>query len=154
MPYIQGLLERLRSSLRKLNITVYFKNNHSLDNFVTYKNNLEKTENSSNLVILIKCKGCNKVYVGETGRRLKTRIVEHKRDCQVGNLNTGLSQNAWRFSHFFYFEFKKIKILAREKNTYKRRILESIFINEFLKTSINLKTEVMNINQIYQSITH
>ena len=55
---------------------------------------------------------------------------------------------------FFYFEFKNIKILAREKNTYKRRILESIFIKKISKTPINLKTEVMNINQIYKSITH
>ena len=88
LPYIQGFPERLRSSLRKFNITVCFKNNYSLDNFVTNKKDLEKTENSSNLIYLIKCKGCDKVYIGETDRRLKTRIVEHKRDCQVGNLNT------------------------------------------------------------------
>ena len=78
-----------------------------MNNFVTNKKDLEKTENSSNLVYLIKCKGCNKVYIRETGRRLKTRIVEHKRVCQVGNLNTGLSQHAWKFSHFFLFRIQK-----------------------------------------------
>ena len=75
LPYIQGLSESLMSSLRKFKITVYLKNNHSLDHFVTNKKDLEKTENSSNLVYLIKCKGCDKVYIGETGRRLKTNII-------------------------------------------------------------------------------
>ena len=50
-------------------------------------------ENLFNVVYLIKCTGCNKVYIGETGRRLKNRIYEHKRDCKIEHLNTGLSRN-------------------------------------------------------------
>ena len=54
----------------------------------------DKMENLSNVVYLIKCNGCDKVYIGETGRRLKNIIYEHKRDCRPGNLNTGLSRHS------------------------------------------------------------
>lgn len=150
LPYIQGLSERLRRSLKKYNINVYFKNDHTLEKLLRNKKDSDNIENLSNVVYSIKCTGCKKVYIGETGRRLKNRIYEHKRDCRIGNLNTGLSQHSWKFDHVF--DFDNIKILARENNTFKRRILESIHINKYIKNSINLKTEIMNINQIYQCI--
>ena len=87
----------------------------------------DKMENLSNVVYLIKCNVCDKVYIGETGRRLKNRIYEHKRNCRLGNFNTGLSRHSWDCNHFFHFS--NIKIFARENNKYKRKIIESICIN-------------------------
>ena len=46
-----------------------------------------------------------KIYIGEGGRRLKTRIAEDKRDCTIGNNNTGLSKHIWTLDHFFDFDF-------------------------------------------------
>ena len=85
-------------------------------------------ENLSNVVYLIKFNGCDKVYIGETGRRLKNRIYVHKTDCRLGNLKTGLSQHSWDCNHFF--DFSNISTLARENNKYKRKIIESIYINK------------------------
>ena len=39
--------------------------------------NSKFTCTSSNVVYLIKCRTCNKVYIGETGRRLGDRFREH-----------------------------------------------------------------------------
>ena len=71
-------------------------------------------------------------------------------DCRIRNLNTGLSQHSWEFNHLF--NFNNVKILARKNNTYERKIIESIHINKNIGNSINLRTEIMNINQIYQCI--
>lgn len=40
------------------------------------------------MVYPIKCQFWNKAYIGETARRLKTRISEHKRYCKLGNHNS------------------------------------------------------------------
>ena len=93
----------------------------------------DKMENLPKVIYFIKCNGCDKVYIGVTGRRLKNRIYGHKRDCRLGNLNTGLSRHSWDCNHFF--DFSNIKILAKENNKYKRKIIESIYINK----NINFK---------------
>ena len=150
LPYIQGLSERLKRGLKKFQINVYFNNNHTLGKLLNNNKDSDKIENLSNVVYLMKCTGCDKVYIGETGRRLKNRIYKHKRDCRFEILNTGLSRHSWDYNHFF--DFDNVKILAREYNKYKRKIIESIYINKNINISINLKTEIMNINKIYQSI--
>lgn len=93
------------------------------------KKDSDNAENWSGIVYLIKCKCLKKVYIVESGSRLKTRVTEHKRNCRVGNLNTDLSQLCWNLNHYFDFDFNHIKILHREENTHKRRSIESIFIN-------------------------
>lgn len=95
---------------------------------------------------------CSKIYIGETSRRLKTRIAEHKRDCRIGNNNTGLSQHSWSFYHDFDFDFKNIRILANESITYKRKIIESIFIKKYNNLCVNLQTERMYINNVHQCL--
>lgn len=152
IPYIQGLSERLKNSFKKYNINVYFKSTNTLENYLFKKKDTDSIEDISNVIYQINCKCCNKIYIGETGRRLKSRIAEHKRDCRIGNQNTGLSQHSWNCDHHFDFDFKNIKILATEKNTFQRRIIESIFINKFHNITVNLQSETLNINKIYQSI--
>ena len=83
----------------------FFKNYHKLVNLYINKKDSEKIGNLSNVVYLIKCICCEKVYIGGTGKRLKSRIAEHKRDGTIGNNNTGLSKHAWALDHFFYFDF-------------------------------------------------
>ena len=109
---------------------MFFLNCHKLENLHINKKDSEKIENLSNVVYLIKCKFCEKVYIGETDRRLKIRIAEHKRDCTIGNNNTGLRKHAWALDHFFGFDFLKINILSRESVAFKRRILEFIYVKK------------------------
>ena len=47
--------------------------------------NSKYTCTSDNVVYLIKCRTCNKVYIGETGRRLGDRFREHLRSTRQTN---------------------------------------------------------------------
>lgn len=47
--------------------------------------NSKYTCTSYNLVYFIKCRTCNKVYIGETGRRLGDRFKEHLRSSLTNN---------------------------------------------------------------------
>ena len=40
--------------------------------------------NSSNLIYLLKCNKCSLQYVGQTGRKLKSRIAEHRNSIKKG----------------------------------------------------------------------
>lgn len=135
LSFIQGSSERIRNALEKFDINVYFKNDYKLENYITNKKDSENIENISNVVYVIKCKVCNTIFIGETGRGLTIKIAEHKKDCRIGNLNSGLSQHSWNFIHLFDFDLNNIEILVRENRYRKRTILESIFIEKHNKIS-------------------
>ena len=61
-----------------------------------------KPENaeSDSIVYKIPCSGpCNKSYIGETGRGLKTRLQEHKRDVRDHNRSNALVLHIEKCQH-------------------------------------------------------
>ncbi|WP_411025571.1 hypothetical protein, partial [Salmonella sp. s55004] len=50
------------------------------------------------------CVNCEEVYIGQTGRALKTRIREHERDVLVEDNNSLLSKRCLRAEHAFGFD--------------------------------------------------
>ncbi len=53
------------------------------DLLVTPKEPTDKMEQAG-VIYAVKCGGCDSGYVGETGRLLKKRIMEHYRDSSPG----------------------------------------------------------------------
>ena len=53
-------------------------------------------ENHAEVVYHIPC-SCGKMYIGETVRRLETRVKEHRDACQEGVLEkSGLVEHTWK----------------------------------------------------------
>ena len=64
-----------------------------------------------------------------------------------------MPKHAWALDHFFYFDFKKIKILARKGSLLKEKFYNPfIFIKEYKDLCTNLQSERMHINDYYQCI--
>ena len=96
------------------------------------KDRREKKSNAG-LVYQYECK-CKKVYIGETGRSLKTRESEHKRAIRNGDENhSGISKHVLETGPTILWD--EVQILAYETNWRKRKIKEGIFI---AKTNCNL----------------
>ena len=51
--------------------------NHRFETFLLKKNN-----NKAGVVYKIPCNQCEKIYIGETGRQLGTRITEHRKEAE------------------------------------------------------------------------
>ena len=51
------------------------------------------------VVYQIPCAQCNEVYIGETGRPLKTRISEHKRAVATGDVRNANATHWMRTNH-------------------------------------------------------
>ena len=117
-----------------------FKYNSKLSNLVT-KNALKTKADNIPGVYKINCGGCDKLYIGETGRNLSIRVKEHKKDVQNRHqINKKLSSGI--VSHtdncFHNFDFDNSKMLFPCNDLSKRHIIESALINLNREKCVNL----------------
>ena len=58
----------------------------------------------SNVVYRIPC-SCGQVYIGETKRRLETRLKEHRDACERGMMEkSAVAEHAWEHHHPIHWE--------------------------------------------------
>lgn len=132
-------------------------NNTTRKLFTNTKAKVDKME-KSNLVYEITCNGddadlCQKVYVGTTKTKLKTRISSHKSD--IKNISKSLNQKTALAAHCAITghqpNLKKVRILTREKNSTKRYMQEMLhIINTPTEKRINYKSDTDNCAHIYR----
>ena len=77
----------------------------------------EVKKDQSGVVYQVNCIDCEKFYIGETGRMIKTRMKEHKDDGEnekEDNKVSGLSQHIREAHH--RVDFENFKIINEESN--------------------------------------
>ena len=88
-------------------------------------------EQKRSLVYQISCRDCNAVYVGETGRSVRTRKREHTDAVKTFNAKkSALSQHVMDFVHRIDWDYRYVKILKSKSHAYRRRVAESFLINQ------------------------
>ncbi|KYN41474.1 hypothetical protein ALC56_04115, partial [Trachymyrmex septentrionalis] len=82
IPYLKGMSEKFNIALNKFQFELVYKPMNNLNRFIkTGKDKIKKKE-LSNVVYQINCKDCDYSYVGQTKRKLKTRLKEHINDLK------------------------------------------------------------------------
>ena len=162
LPYVPGFSERFKNSdiLDKQKYCLALKTNNTLKSIYTNTKSKIKKEDKSNLIYKITCKGkenepCNKVYVGTTKSKLKTRISGHKSDLKIRTQNvqqkTALATHCSQLTHSP--DFDNVKILQLENNYTKRFILEMLHItNTTPEERINYKTDTEGCAHSYRHL--
>lgn len=117
-------------------------------------------EDKSNLIYEISCDGdgnnvCDKIYVGTTKTKLKTRLASHRSDQKAKNKpieqKTALAAHCTIEGHKPNFE--RTRILQEENNYKKRFMLEMLhIINVPAEKRLNYKRDTENCAQIYRHI--
>jgi hypothetical protein len=88
------------------------------------------------LVYLIECRDCDKGYVGETGRCLSSRLVEHKADVRMGRDKNAIAKHVLEFDHCI--DWGNGKVIGNSiENWYKRRVVEGLWINRLEDSIMN-----------------
>ena len=86
-------------------------------------------EQKRGLVYQISCRNCNAVYVGETGRSVRTRKREPADAVKTFNIKkSALSQHVMDFDH--RIDWDNVKIMKSELHAHMRCVAESFLINQ------------------------
>ncbi|XP_062716986.1 uncharacterized protein LOC134292157 [Aedes albopictus] len=105
-----------------------------------------------NVVYSVPC-GTNdgKVYIGQTGRKLDTRINEHKNDVRRNDNRTGLTQHTLCDGHIFNFD--ETKIVERIADQESRIAAETFHIKlAGENNTVNLQRECGTFNANYNAL--
>ena len=72
------------------------------------------------MVYHIECRDCDAIYVGQTGRKLKTRLAEHHQPYTAIHRVTSRLVITNRRSCNYDFDWDNVRILNSERNYNKR----------------------------------
>ena len=80
IPYVEGVSERVHRVLKKYGVATAMRPHTTLRRLLVHPKDKVELEEQGELVYQIPCKNCGAEYIGETGRLLKTRLEEHRKD--------------------------------------------------------------------------
>lgn len=147
VPYVDARSERLLKPLKDLEVELVFSRGRTLRSELCkgmkFREPKTSTMDEDGVVYAIPCSSCDCHYIGETGRRLSTRLKEHEADCRTAEETSGPFDHMRRFDH--RIDFKGTIILAREKHWKRRKMIESCLIRTMSPLQLLMKgSEVMN----------
>ena len=113
LPYVAGVSENIRRVCRKFDVRVVFRSGQTLRSMLTRVKDALPLGKQSRIVYRIPC-SCGQVYIGETIRRLETRMKEHQDACKKGTLEkSAVAEHAWESHHTIRWEETAILTQAR-----------------------------------------
>ncbi len=81
IPYVKGISEALERIYRKHNISTPMRPHMSLRKHLIHPKYKRNPADTLGVVYSTLCRDCNKVYVGETGRQIGVRRIEHQKEA-------------------------------------------------------------------------
>ena len=129
MPYVQGTSEIIKRILKDADIRVAFKPIKTLNHCFPRPKDPIKSEEKCGIVYQIPCNDCKFVYIGQTQRRLSTRIHEHKRAVRNMDVQkSAICEHILQTDHKVNWNGSKVLKYITDYNA--RLFSESWFINK------------------------
>jgi len=149
--YIKGLTGKIINDLKVIDTnTRWGKKTNNKIKSKFYTTTIDKSEilNECNVVYSIPCNDCDKSYIGETSQNLYKRMKQHEYDVKNKKTNTGLASHVKEENHSM--NINNVKILDKERNVTKRRVLEAIHIAN--NKTVNFKEDASEVVKFYGNI--
>ena len=96
--HLRGTSDKLGNICKKLGVHPVFQQRRNLRSLLTRVKGSQKHVDKG-VVYQIPCAQCDKVYIGETGRPLKTRITKHKRALSTGYVKNVNAVHCMKINH-------------------------------------------------------
>ncbi len=134
MPYVPGIGDQLKQIAQAYDISTWFAYPGSgLDQFTEYRGRLPLAKMRHSIYQCV-C-SCGEIYISESSRNLKVRVSGHLQCSSRSAFSDHLQNKQHRPS------IKDTVVISREKNTVKRKLIESIAIDHSRK---NKDTSICN----------
>ena len=115
----------IAAALKSSDVKLVEKSSTKIRDMVKTRHGKVKNENS--MVYKIPCGGCQKSYIGETHRGLRTRIMEHKRDLRHHRMTNSMTIHAEKEDHLPKWEDAEALKTGLSKT--QRKLFESALID-------------------------
>ncbi|EFN72003.1 hypothetical protein EAG_06100, partial [Camponotus floridanus] len=136
---LSSLTDNLRYILKDTNTRLSYYSLNKLNTIIrAHKDVIPKVSNT-NVVYKIECGNCDASYVGQTGRKLITRINEHKKHIDRVTTNKSvITEHRLNFDH--EFKWDDVKILDKE-SFYNKRLISEMLCIKRQRNGLNLQTD-------------
>ncbi|BHF76657.1 hypothetical protein SprV_0501975600 [Sparganum proliferum] len=122
LPYIDGVSEAVSRLLRPLGIGIAHRPESTIRNLVMRPKTPLPRDETTNVIYRIQCSSCEMNYVGETGKRLQTRVGEHMRAVRRMDPLSLVAEHCANSGHTFAFQ--NAEILGRGNDRITRETIE------------------------------
>jgi len=148
LPYFPNISEKFKNITKIQNVKLSFYCFNKLDRIIKAQKDLLPDYLKKNVVYKISCNNCDATYVGQTKRKLKTRITEHRNQINRNSFNkTVITEH--RLCHDF--DWNNVKILDQEIFYWKQIISEMLNIC-LQKNALNCQTDTEFLDSTYTAI--
>ena len=144
LPYVGHVSDALARTIRKTGVAVHMKPYNNIRSHLVRPKDKVKKEDKPGVIYHIQCGDCAESYVGETGRQLKDRILEHQRRS-----TSPMFEHLTRAEHSF--TTNEVTILHQEQEWFRRGVAEAIHIHQ-KSPSLNRDRGRHNLPAIYREI--
>jgi hypothetical protein len=137
----------------KYNLNVAWRTNNSLEQ------HLSITKHTGDIydrcgVYKIKCLECGGAYIGQTGRKFRSRYKEHIRDIRSNKENTGYSHHILNTGHTYGTLEDTLQVVKIQNKGPHLNILERFHIYKESKTGLILNdTYIDQYNPLFELVT-
>ena len=166
IPYVEGIAEKFQRICWKYRVSTAMRPTNTLKSLLVHpkdkKNNLETSE----VVYEVPCKGCNKMFVGETGRQLGVRLKEHQKDSEkiaekkftramrksstTEQHKSAITDHVAQENHLINWE--ETKIIARDSNPFTREVRAAIQIRKRGTKALNRDDGLHSLDHVYNPL--
>jgi len=150
LPFIPKVTENFKHITNILNTKIAYYSLNKLGWIVKPQKDNLPIDSNKNVVYRLCCKNCNASYVGQTKRRLTTRVTEHKNDInKKSSKHSVITEHRLELNH--EFDWENPTILDKEKFYYRRLTSEMIHI-KLQNNPINLQSDTECLHYVYIDI--
>ena len=150
VPYIPSISIKIAKIIKSFDLKIAYSITHSLSEFVKVTKDHIEMFKRCNVVYKINCINCNCSYVGQTKRRLISRINEHQKDInKKSSVLSVISEHRLNEGHDF--NWSEVKILDNESWYQKRMTSEMLYIKR-QTNGLNRQTDTDSLPVIYNNL--
>ncbi|BHF62904.1 hypothetical protein SprV_0200589200 [Sparganum proliferum] len=144
LPYIDGVSEAVSRLLRSLGIGIAHRPESTIRHLVMRPKTPLPPGEITNVIYRIQCSSCEANYIGETGKRLQTRVGEHMRAVRRMDQLSLVAEHCANSGHTFAFQ--SAEILGRGNDRVTRETIEA------WHTSTNSINRCVALPEAYQAL--
>jgi hypothetical protein len=140
---------KIRRILRREGIKTYKKGGEKILDIVRNKKKKSKDAKQKGVIYQVPCEECDRVYIGETKKRLKDRLRQHKDDVRLKRDTNAIYKHVMESDHEINWE--GATVIEQESRMLVRKWKEARRIREVEEKAMNWNNG-LNVNEEWEGI--